>query len=310
MIRLIFIKVSLACFATWLFVYQPSIVVPVFFSSLVVFLVVFINGERISVISARKVGLFHASKGNALAVSGSYIVPGRITELLKPAYFKIQCDLPLSQGVSVVLAERVFDVLALLLLILFAIVLLPPVEDLNLAVSGDLLLLGVLALLFFVVFFAYRAQYLLAAFSWVPQSRIKEFVNNYIADFECAFKEGLSSYQVALSFLVWVGSGFSYWVFLNLDGGPAVTLGGALLVFIVGTIGLTVTFTPGGIGTFEAAVALTLTFFGYNAEQSIVSAFGLRLAGTLPTVTVALYTLATGGVDLLTRLREQASRGN
>lgn len=277
---------------------------PILISSSALFLVLFLNGERISLIAERKVGLLQATKGNALAVAGAYIVPGRVTELLKPAYFKMHCALPVSVGVSVVLAERVFDLLALLILVLFALALLPSNEELNLGVSGDLLLFGSLALLLLTVLLAYRGDYLQVIISWLPASRIKAALTNYIADFGGAFKEGLSVYQVALSFLVWMGSGLSYWLFLNFDGGPSVAISDALLVFIVGTIGLTVTFTPGGLGTFEAAVAFTLTFFGYTADQSIVSALGLRLAGTLPTIVVALYTLATEGIDLLTRLRE------
>lgn len=283
---------------------------PILVSASALFPVLFLNGERISLIASRKVSLLHAAKGNALAVAGAYIVPGRVTELLKPAYFKMHCALPLSVGVSVVLAERVFDLLALLILVLFALALLPSTKGLNLGVSSDLLLFACLALLLLTALLAYRGDYLRVIISWLPASRIKVALTNCIADFGGAFEEGLSVYQVTLSFLVWVGSGLSYWLFLNFDGGPSVAISDALLVFIVGSIGLTVTFTPGGLGTFEAAVAFTLTFFDYTADQSIVSALGLRLAGTLPTIVVALYTLATEGVDLLTRLREQAIRGN
>ena len=297
-------------FSIWLFFYQPSITAPILVSSSALFLILLLNGERISLIASRKVGLLDAAKGNALAVAGAYIVPGRVTELLKPAYFKMHCALPLSVGVSVVLAERVFDVLALLILVLFALMLIPSARVLDLGVSGDLLLFGCLALSLLIVLLAYRGDYLRAIISWLPASRLKKILADCITDFGGAFKEGLSIYQVCLSLLVWVGSGLSYWLFLKFDGGPSVAISDALLIFIVGTIGLTVTLTPGGLGTFEAAVAFTLTFFGYTADQSIVSALGLRLAGTLPTILVALFTLATEGVDLLTRLREQAVRGD
>ncbi|MEE8056422.1 MAG: lysylphosphatidylglycerol synthase domain-containing protein, partial [Pseudomonadales bacterium] len=84
-----------------------------------------LNAERINIFSSRRLGLGYAAKGHALALAGALFLPGRLTEMLKPIYYKSVKGLAISEGLSVVLLERVFDLLAVALLFFVAIVSLP-----------------------------------------------------------------------------------------------------------------------------------------------------------------------------------------
>ncbi|HIF15087.1 MAG TPA: hypothetical protein EYQ86_07155, partial [Bacteroidetes bacterium] len=72
-----------------------------------------------------------------------------------------------------------------------------------------------------------------------------------------------------------------------------------LVVFLVATFGLTATVTPGGLGTFEAAVALLLQHYGYPLEVAFASAVGLRLVAFIPNAIVALYVTLVEGFDFM-----------
>ncbi len=99
--------------------------------------------------------------------------------------------------------------------------------------------------------------------------------------------------------LGWLGGWALYWFYLQWDGGVSLTVYQALVVFLVGTFGLTITVTPGGLGTFEAAVALLLQHYGYPLEVAFASAVGLRLVAFIPNAIVALYVTLVEGFDFM-----------
>ncbi|MEE8057575.1 MAG: lysylphosphatidylglycerol synthase domain-containing protein, partial [Pseudomonadales bacterium] len=109
---------------------------------------------------------------------------------------------------------------------------------------------------------------------------------------------GFGIWQLFLTGVVWLGALFAYWIFLQLDGSVALGWNSVLIVYLVATLGLTVTVTPGGLGTFEAVVSAVLVAYGYTWESAFLSSIGLRIAGTLPIAVLALYTIFIDGFDL------------
>lgn len=65
----------------------------------------------------------------------------------------------------------------------------------------------------------------------------------------------------------------------------------ALIVFCAGTIGLIATVTPGGVGTYEFAIALALSSYGIPVSEGLVHGLALRVIVLLPNLVVLVQML-------------------
>ena len=77
-----------------------------------------------------------------------------------------------------------------------------------------------------------------------------------------------------------------------------------LAVFIMGTLGITITVTPGGLGTFEAIITYLLQYYGYDLETALAAAIALRVVAFLPNTILASYTVFIEGFDFVKARRE------
>ena len=192
-----------------------------------------------------------------------------------------------------------FDLLALIALSIGAFFFLPQSDSPYLEMARWFITIS--GFIVFVVFWIILLQPSLATICirFVPGRKIREWVEAAFDRLQSGMKQGLHPWQIFLTVIVWLGSWSAFWVFLQFDGGVALGLNAALVVFLVGTLGLTVTVTPGGIGTFEAAVAAVLVSYGYSWDHALLSAVGLRVAALLPNAVLAIYTIFVEGFDLL-----------
>lgn len=287
--------VGLVLLGLWL--YSPEVwgaVVIGFFPSATLAL---LHGERLDIVSGRRLGLAVATKGNALAMAGTIMVPGRLAELFKPIYFRRRRSIPIMDGLSIVVVERSFDVIALSTLMLVAVALLAPDDVALLNASRFVAVFGLVTLfvgLAFVLKFPGGCRRVLNA---VPGMRLSRFLISAFDSFQQGVSHGLSPRQIGLTILAWLGSWGLYWLFLQLDGGVALSFGQALVVFLVGSIGLTVAITPGGLGTFEAALAFVLHRYGYEVDAALASAVGLRVTALLPSICICMYMVLREGFE-------------
>lgn len=283
-------------FSAWL---HPAIWISIAACVVPALIIALIHGERINILSGRKLGMMTATKGNSLALVGAFFIPGRVTEILKPFYFLKTRQLPVSAGISIVMVERIFDVVALVVLALVAVNFIDIASQsfygaiTNLAIFVSIVLMLVLLIAFR---FPSAIEKLIKR---LPPASLRRFLESSFVSFRQGLAFGFSYWSIILTSVVWAGSVGLYWLFLQFDGGAQLEFGQSLIVFLIGTLGITITITPGGIGTFEAAVALILQQFGYGFEAALASAIGLRLVVFFPNAIIASYVVMFEGFSFV-----------
>ena len=139
----------------------------------------------------------------------------------------------------------------------------------------------------------------------LPFQALQKFIVSSFHSFREGLAHGVRYWSILLTLLVWTGSVGLYWLFLQLDGGVDLGINQIVIVFLIATLGITITITPGGLGTFEAAVTLILQQYGYNFDTALASAIGLRLVAFLPNALIAAYVVLFEGFDFV-KARKQA----
>ena len=279
--------------------FYPAIWVSIATCIVPAFIIAVIHGERINIFSGRKLGMMTATKGNSLALVGSFFIPGRMTEILKPFYFFKTRQLSISAGISILVVERIFDVGALVALALLAASFIDlPSQSFSGAIANLIIFASILLLLVVLIAFLFP-NVIEKLIKRLPAASLRRFLESSFVSFRHGLAFGFSYWSIILTVAVWTGSVGLYWLFLQFDGGVQLGISQSLIVFLIGTLGITITITPGGIGTFEAAVALILQQFGYGFEEALASAIGLRVIVFIPNAIIAGYVIVFEGFSFV-----------
>ena len=224
------------------------------------------------------------------------VTPGKVGEVLKGIWLKKLTGLPVDRGISVVLAERISDGFAVLILTTLGVIAFPQ--------HWPVFLVVFLILITILVASQIRpvATYFLDAGSKWP------LIQNYIPGLRELYEGGLSLFRpaatlfaVLLAAISWLGGGVAFYFILITFGLPAdeKTLFIAIFVlsfstFIGGLSGL-----PGGLGVTEVTIAGMLTLLcGLEPGIASVATLLIRLATLWFGVALGLITW-TFSIDLL-----------
>ncbi|MEN6481224.1 MAG: lysylphosphatidylglycerol synthase transmembrane domain-containing protein [Anaerolineaceae bacterium] len=224
------------------------------------------------------------------------VTPGKVGEVLKGIWLKKLTGLPVDRGISVVLAERISDGFAVLILTTLGVIAFPQYWPVFLVVFLILITILVASQIRPV------ATYFLDAGSKWP------LIQNYIPGLRELYEGGLSLFRpvatlfaVLLAAISWLGGGVAFYFILITFGLPAdeKTLFIAIFVlsfstFIGGLSGL-----PGGLGVTEVTIAGMLTLLcGLEPGIASVATLLIRLATLWFGVALGLITW-TFSIDLL-----------
>lgn len=184
------------------------------------------------------------------------VTPGKVGEVLKGVWLMRQTGVPVGRGVSVVVAERISDGLAVLALSLFGVIAYPQYWPVFLGVLG--------LLVFIILLFQIRpaANWLLdqgEKFSILR--RLVQSAREFYDGSFMLFRPGPTLFAVALGTLSWLGEGIGfYFILLGLGVKPDQHLM-AMAVFVLSfsTIIGAASALPGGLGAAEVSIAGLLT---------------------------------------------------
>ena len=187
------------------------------------------------------------------------VTPGKVGEVLKAVWLRQKTALPLARGVSVVVAERLSDGLAVLGLSTLGVITFPAYWPAFAAVLA--LLLG------FVIITQSQplATWLLQRLEALPVvGRASESLREFYLGSHVLFKPRALFLAVSLGMLSWLGEGIGFFFILRGLGLPPDTSLAALAVFILSfsTIIGALTALPGGLGAIEASIAGMLALLG------------------------------------------------
>jgi len=204
------------------------------------------------------------------------VTPGKVGEALKGVWLNQRTGLPVARGISVVVAERLSDGLAVLLLSTLGVIAWPKYWPAFVVVLAGLLGVIVLSQI------RPAALWVLDLLARLPLLRrisvgLREFYEGSFA----LFRPLATLAAVWLGMVSWLGEGIGFYlILLGLGLAPGWGLASAaVFVLSFSTIVGAVSALPGGLGAAEASIAgmLALTA-GLTATQAAAGALLIRLA--------------------------------
>jgi len=180
------------------------------------------------------------------------VTPGKVGEALKGVWLEKETGLPLSKGISVVLAERISDGLGVLILSILGVIAYPRYWPAFAVVLGGLIILIV------IIQIRPAALWILDLAAKLPllkkiSSGLREFYEGSYA----LFKPKALLVAVGIGTISWLGEGIGlYYILRGLDvAGGWETLSIAIFVLAFSTVVGAVSALPGGLGAAEASIA-------------------------------------------------------
>ena len=203
------------------------------------------------------------------------VTPGKVGEVLKGVWLNKQTGLPVARGVSVVVAERISDGLAVLFLSLAGVVVYPQFWP-----AFILVLVGLLSI---VVVSQIRPAALWILDKGANIRFIKKIMHNLREFYEGSyilFNARATLTAVSLGFVSWLGEGIGFFLILK---GLGLEVNFNLLAFAVfvlsfSTVVGAASALPGGLGAAEASIAGMLGLYGISPSIASSATLLIRLA--------------------------------
>jgi glycosyltransferase 2 family protein len=204
------------------------------------------------------------------------VTPGKVGEALKGVWLNQKCGLPIGKGVSVVVAERISDGLAVLGLSTLGVIAFPQYW------MAFLVVLLILLAIMIISQIRPLALWFLSIGAKLPL--IKKFIGGVRDFYEgsfALFRPGATLLAVGLGMISWFGEGFGFYLILQGLGLPSgwQTLSMSVFVLSFSTVVGAASTLPGGLGAAEASIAGMLAFvLGVDGATSSAATLLIRLA--------------------------------
>jgi uncharacterized protein (TIRG00374 family) len=223
------------------------------------------------------------------------VLPLRAGELGRIVVLKQREGISRVETAGTIVVERVFDVLALLLVLFVILPWLPHVSWLTAAgvlaiVLGAGLTAAVIAL---AVWGERPLRFLSRPLGWLPFVSVERAdwaARNLSRGLAGLRRPRLAGAAFVLTVVSWVVIAFSWWLLMQ-GFGLGVSPLAALLVVVASNLALILPASPAGLGVFEAAVVLALGAYGVSNSVALSYALVLHAVNFLPFVVVGAIIL-------------------
>ena len=223
------------------------------------------------------------------------ILPLRAGEAARVVALNQESGTSRAEALGTAVVERIYDVLALLVILFIAWPFLPTLGWISGAATFALVfvaLVAVAAVCLF-VFGASLLRLALAPFALLPRisrGRTDAAASNLAGGLGILHRPRFALAAFAVTMLSWLVAGISYWCVLQgFDFGPG--LAGALLLLVTTNLALVIPSLPAGVGVFEAATILTLASFDVGDSEALACAVVLHSVNFFPYIAAGLVAL-------------------
>jgi len=204
------------------------------------------------------------------------VTPGKVGEALKAVWLEKETRLPVSKGISVVLAERISDGLGVLILSTLGVIAYPRYWP------AFAIVLGGLVILIVIIQIRPAALWLLELVSKLPiLNKISSGLRDFYEGSYALFKPKALLVAVGIGTISWLGEGIGmYYVLRGLNvPGSWETFSIAVFVLAFSTVIGAVSTLPGGLGASEASIAGMLSLLlGLTRDTSAAATLLIRFA--------------------------------
>jgi len=210
-------------------------------------------------------GIYPESKINRyIFLSGlsMTITPGKLGELLKCYLLKEHLNTPVSQTSSIVMAERVTDALAMVVLASFGFLAYPYGRYVVPATAG--ILLTTIVLFRTDSLFTFLSRKLVRS---IFLNKGMSFINEFQQSAKLLFSVRSLLYAIGIGVVSWGFEGFVVFLTVKALGGKISILGSFFVVSFSSLLG-GLSFLPGGLGVAEGSIMAILVLTGMGKEMA------------------------------------------
>jgi len=249
----------------------------------------------------------------------SSILPIRAGDVVRAALMRRKCGTRISSAIATVLAERVLDLIAILLMmsLFVGLTMIDPAFE-----RGQMILLESIGLVTFamlaamvgfllgITFFTERIR---VAHEWLGRflpERFREawmhFFDTFTGSFMVARYPKEFVRVLVMTVLTWACLSSQFW-FVAKAMGHDLPFRSSFLMTGVTIIGLAIP-TPGGIGGFHKVAQMTLmSFYAFDVDGSVAVAVIYHIVGAAPVVVIGTLLLLREGLSFrqLTEIGEK-----
>ena len=253
----------------------------------------YLRGADIQVPAGRSAQIFLS--GFALSIT-----PGKLGELIKSYFLRELHQVPIARSAPLVVAERVTDLAALLILGLIGVSAYGVARDMVLAGSA-VVGAGLLALAW-PALATYMIRLLTAP---AAVRRFRSGLLDFYGTLATLVRPWPLSWATAIATAAWLAECVGFALIISAFPGTGVPLGLAVLIYAATTVAGALSFLPGGLVVTEATMALLLVESSTGVDQATA------VAATIEGVVVFecrgdLLALLTAGVGLPQAAHEQS----
>ncbi len=224
------------------------------------------------------------------------ITPGKIGEVFKAGILKERFDVPLSKGIPIIVAERIFDFLAVLILAISGIFFWP--GTFTGMTTGLLAACGIPVLLFLFQLPGIRSFLVSKAARSPLLVKHQIGLEDSLESLGTLLKPSQTVFSIALSTIAWLCECLGLWLVCSGLGFP-IELGMAVFIYAAGTLVGSLSFLPGGLGGTEATIIWLLATLQITGATAAAVALLVRLFTLWLAVLIGLVFFLIAQKDLL-----------
>lgn len=200
-----------------------------------------------------------------------------------------------AEVIGTAVVERVYDVLALLVILFVAWPFLPPVSWIRGAAIFAIVFVGlvVAAVVSLVVLGERPLRLMLRPLALAPRitrERTNAAATNFASGLAALHRPAVVIGALAVTLLFWAVAALSYW-FVILGFGLGLGFGAAVLVLVATNLALVLPSLPAGVGVFEAAAILAFSSYEVNESRALACAVVLHAMNFFPYIAAGLVAL-------------------
>jgi uncharacterized protein (TIRG00374 family) len=229
------------------------------------------------------------------------ILPARAGEAARVIALHKRAATPKAEAVGTVVVERLFDVLALLIVLFASYPWLPEISWLRAAaIFGAVVVTVLLTLVVVIVRYDERAvHWLLSPLRRVKRAGVAERLEaaavNATRGLVALRSPRIALRGMALTIASWTTLGVSYWI-LTMGFHLDLPLVAGLLVTVAINLSLVLPSSPAALGVFEAATVIALRAFDVPQAEALSYALVLHLLNLVPFLLIGTVLLGPGAL--------------
>ena len=224
---------------------------------------------------------FVASAAIFLSGLSMVISPGRVGELAKSYFLREKRDVPIALSSSIVVTERITDLISVLLLSAWGLVLIP---------YGWMVAPAILAALGLFILFAVSPWGSDKLLRLPMPRRWRPFLSTSRDAFQQVFSLKPLAVALVLGVMAWLAEGCAFWLVLSgLD--TTASLGHAVSIYSVATLLGAITMLPGGLVGTEGSMVALLQQLDLSRTLASTATFIIRVCTLWFAVLVGLIAL-------------------